>query len=286
MTWFSGKRKTKEAKEGKKDKPKADRNEDDLLNDREKLLRVSATFLANPKVETETMELKRAFLKRKGLTEDEIKRAFELYKEKKKLEQEEKEMKEEIASFSSNGKTPQNMENQIERAKKSKFLSLKGFSLASLPEKVLELEEIETLILTDNPLGQIPEEIGKFKKLKILHVANCQIGDEGIPESLFTLDSLEELNIAQNHISDITRILMELKSLVRLNVADNDVINLDSVEFLPSNLKSLNLSNNHISEVPTLFGKHETLKTLRLRGNTVDESILEEIEKKGPSVLD
>ena len=82
---------------------------DDLTSDREKLVRVAATFLANPKIENETLELKHAFLKRKGLTDAEIRQAFDLYKEKIRLAQEEKEMKEEMASYNTDSKSEDNL---------------------------------------------------------------------------------------------------------------------------------------------------------------------------------
>merc|ERR1712032_1553769 len=170
MGFFSSRPKKEKKKPTKKEDSK-----DDLLKDREKLIRISATFLAKPEVEKESLELRKAFLKRKGLTEEEIQKDFEAYKEKKKLEK------------------------KIERAKKSGFLSLKGFELSDIPAEVLDLLDLRTLVLSDNPLGRVPEEIEKLKNLRILHLVNCDIGDEGIPEQLFTLEHLQELNLSQNH---------------------------------------------------------------------------------------
>lgn len=69
--------------------------------DKDKLIRVAATFLANPNIEKESVELKTAFLKRKGLDDEMIKKAFEQYKEKQRMELEEKELKEELKAMSS-----------------------------------------------------------------------------------------------------------------------------------------------------------------------------------------
>lgn len=70
--------------------------------DKEKLIRVAATFLSNPNIEKESVELKIAFLKRKGLDDEMIKKAFEQYKEKARLELEERELKEELKAMSPN----------------------------------------------------------------------------------------------------------------------------------------------------------------------------------------
>ena len=69
--------------------------------DKDKLIRVAATFLANPNIEKESVELKTAFLRRKGLDDEMIKKAFEQYKEKQRMELEENELKEELKAMSS-----------------------------------------------------------------------------------------------------------------------------------------------------------------------------------------
>jgi hypothetical protein len=95
------------------------------IDPKEKLIRVAATFLTNPKIEGESYELKRTFLKKKGLDDDMIKKAFELYKEKLKIQQEEKELKESIADPNSDT-SEVGIARRIEKAKKTKFLSLRN----------------------------------------------------------------------------------------------------------------------------------------------------------------
>jgi hypothetical protein len=95
------------------------------IDPKEKLIRVAATFLTNPKIEGESYELKRTFLKKKGLDDDMIKKAFEMYKEKLKIQQEEKELKESIADPNSDT-SEVGIARRIEKAKKTKFLSLRN----------------------------------------------------------------------------------------------------------------------------------------------------------------
>merc|ERR1712032_66170 len=281
MGFFSSRPKKEKKKPTKKEDSK-----DDLLKDREKLIRISATFLAKTEVEKESLELRKAFLKRKGLTEEEIQKAFEAYKEKKKLEIEEQELKKELDSYKDGqGDSKKNLEKKIERAKKSGFLSLKGFELSDIPAEVLDLLDLRTLVLSDNPLGRVPEQIEKLKNLRILHLVNCDIGDEGIPEQLFTLEHLQELNLSQNHINDASSLLTRFPNLVRLNLSDNDVLSIDDALNFPSCLQSLNFERNNLSELPRSIGELPNLKVLRVRGNNIDPELLEMINKKGPSAL-
>ena len=79
----------------------------DPISEKEKMIRIAATFLANPNIEKESLELKTAFLRRKGLEDEMIKKAFDMYKDKIRMQQEEKELKEELESIKNGGKSKQ-----------------------------------------------------------------------------------------------------------------------------------------------------------------------------------
>jgi len=114
------------------------------IDPKEKMIRIAATFLTNPKIEKESYELKRTFLKKKGLDDDSIKKAFDLYKEKLRIQQEEKELKEAIVDPNSDT-SEQGILKRIQKASKTKFLSLKNCNLTKVPELVfsVELEGLE-----------------------------------------------------------------------------------------------------------------------------------------------
>lgn len=232
MGWFGASKKPEEKKdpqkvkvETKEDIARAEASNEDLSKDREKLVRVAATFLQNPKVENETLELKTAFLKRKGLTDPEIKQAFELYKEKARMAQEEKELKEEMASYNSDSKSEENLKARIERAKKSNFLSLKDFKLTQLPDEIFTLANLKTLIISGNPIGVIPEEIGMLTQLQLLQAANCGIQDGGFPESAAAkLAELTELNLSQNQFTNVDGFLTKFPKLKSVNLSSNELL--------------------------------------------------------------
>jgi len=195
---------------------------DDFLNDREKLIRISATFLANPNIEKESLELKTAFLKKKGLTDDEVKKAFDLYKDRLRMAQEEKELKEELESAKLGGKTPQNLQSRIKRAQKTGFLSLKDWGLTTIPPEIFDIPNLHTLILSDNQIETIPPQISKLKNLKNLQLASCGIFDDGLPQELATLP-LEELSLASNGLNTID-LLTRIPTLKKLNLQSNDIL--------------------------------------------------------------
>ena len=116
MGLFSGKEKPKDKAAAKPEEAKVtvtatkeaiNSDKLDPVSEKEKLIRIAATFLANPNIEKESLELKTAFLKRKGLDDAMIKQAFDMYKDKVRMQQEEKELKEELESIKAGGKSKQ-----------------------------------------------------------------------------------------------------------------------------------------------------------------------------------
>lgn len=196
---------------------------EDNLSEKEKMIRVASVFLANPQIEKESLELKTAFLRRKGLDDDSIKKAFEMYKEKIRMQQEEKEMKEELDSIKNESKSEKGIQSRLKRAEKSGFLSLKDFDLKEIPAEVFKLEGLKTLILSNNPLQSIPKDIGSLKNLKSLHLASCELADDSLPQELVQLTCLEELDLSNNQLTAFDQ-LTALKSLKRLVIKSNDVL--------------------------------------------------------------
>jgi len=167
------------------------------------MIRIAATFLTNPKIENESYELKRTFLKRKGLDDDSIKKAFDLYKEKLRMQQEEKELKEAITDPNSDF-SEEGINKRIEKAKNTKFLSLKKCDLKEIPEKVFtELADIlEVFVISGNAqLESIPPTIKSLKMLKNLQAVGCGLTQETISTDLFGLEQLENINLSRNAIS-------------------------------------------------------------------------------------
>lgn len=264
---------------------------EDKASEREKMIRVAAVFLANPQIEKESLELKTAFLRRKGLDEAAIKQAFEQYKEKVRMQQEEKELKEELDSLKSDSKSEKGLASRLKRAEKSGFLSLKDFGLTELPPDLFKLLNLHTLILSNNPLHTLPPDLGRLHALRTLHLAACDLADDSLPPELAQLPNLEELDLSANQFTSFDR-LTGLKSLKRLVLRANDVLAMpanvarrDQIAEL-SNLQLLNLSKNNISDISNSVGPLAKIKLLvasveqNLSGNPIDEEQLEKLKER------
>lgn len=139
-------------------------------------------------------------------------------------------------------------------------------------------------------LEQLPQAIGKFKKLKRMNLTKNQL--TSLPDSLTTLKNLEELVLAKNKFSNYPEVLFNFKSLIFLDLTENNLPvfskqfpKLDQLQwlFLTRNfiqelpeeitgmtaLKNLNLAFNSITEIPKFLGDLHNLEFLNLRGNSI-----------------
>lgn len=251
----------------------------------EKLIRVAATFQTNPKIENESYELKRTFLKRKGLNDEMIKKAFDLYKEKIRMQQEEKEQKEAITDPNSDT-SEAGINNRIEKAKKTKFLSLRKCNLTNIPEKVFsELPELEILIISgNNQLESIPDDIKNLIKLKNFQAVGCNLTQDAISDEFFKLESLEHLNLSRNAFTNIDKIV-GLKKLTMLDVSHNELMNLPEEIGDLEELKLQNARSNNLSMLPSSLKNIAKLKVQNLVENNLDDDLIKAIHLSGTKCL-
>jgi len=172
------------------------------------------------------------------------------------------------------------------------LLRVNNLTLESIPEKIIQLENLTNLIIVGNKLVKLPEAIGCLKKLKFLDVSrNCL---ESIPDNIGKLEHLMTLNVSvneitglpgfescvnlahldarKNKITEFPDICHEsLVVIADVNLGDNEIpeIPLD-ITILPS-LKILDLSNNNIKIVPGEVIDCVKLKELHLKGNALTD---------------
>ncbi|NHN26641.1 hypothetical protein FIA58_013225 [Flavobacterium jejuense] len=157
-----------------------------------------------------------------------------------------------------------NIPNSITNLKQLKELKLRGLSLKSFPEIITQLENLEVLEIS-NSLIKLPNSFGNLKKLKKLNLDNSlNHGDKQeskylkpIPESIGTLEHLEELSLNSCGIFDITPIT-PLKKLKKLSLRYSILKNCDAFSNF-SCLEDLNVSTSY--ELKDLEG----LKDLHLK---------------------
>lgn len=140
------------------------------------------------------------------------------------------------------------------------FLQLRNESLATLPEEIRELSNLETLDLTGNCLTELPEWIGTLTKLKTLIVdGNCL---EKFPHRL--PPNLTVLSLSNNRISAFPSLIST--KLIRFRIAYNQLKFLPQFPFPPT-LETVDLSHNQISTLPNGLEKAESLKLWIMTNN-------------------
>jgi len=99
-------------------------------------------------------------------------------------------------------------------------LAFLGSSYSTLPDVVYSQKNLEFLFLSGNEWNdETLVKIAGFKKLETLHLARA--GLEVLPESIFQLPNLKEVNLSGNEISNVPTKMGDLAHLKELNLTDS-----------------------------------------------------------------
>uniref|UniRef100_I3LLB3 Leucine rich repeat containing 63 n=1 Tax=Sus scrofa TaxID=9823 RepID=I3LLB3_PIG len=121
------------------------------------------------------------------------------------------------------------------------YLNLSYNNICYFPTEVFCLENLQILILRNNPIKEIPSTIQQLKFLKSFNIAFNLITT--LPPGLFCLFNLEELDISYNSIAFIPNEIQKLRSLERLIVDGNELTTFPH-GILKLNLKKILFENN------------------------------------------
>eukprot|EP00331_Platyophrya_macrostoma_P013906 CAMPEP_0176422218 /NCGR_PEP_ID=MMETSP0127-20121128/9613_1 /TAXON_ID=938130 /ORGANISM="Platyophrya macrostoma, Strain WH" /LENGTH=268 /DNA_ID=CAMNT_0017803047 /DNA_START=14 /DNA_END=820 /DNA_ORIENTATION=+ len=249
-----------------------------------KLVQVAVQFLLNPATEKTPDDTKKAFLKKKGLTDEQIDEAFKLAKERKEKEKATAEKPAESTTSKPaetvDSGNEESVQQLIEKAKKTNVLALRKRNLNQIPAEVFELTNLTTLILSFNPLESIPAEIKNLVNLETLHIANCGLYDNQIHDNLWELSKLRELDISKNKLTRIKN-LTKLTGLTRLDASQNELIEMPDDIGKLSNAEILNFRCNNINIIPGSLVDLSKLKLLLIRENNLDDKLEKVIQTKG-----
>ncbi|KAL9965787.1 hypothetical protein ACROYT_G029634 [Oculina patagonica] len=138
-------------------------------------------------------------------------------------------------------------------------LNLSFNDLWVFPLEILELVNLVSLKLRNNPIKEIPHGIRQLKRLIVFEISFNLL--TSIPSSLFQLKHLELLDLAYNRLSFIPSDIGNLSSLRELNLEGNQLGALP-VGALYLNLKYLRINNNFIH--PLLWRESATNQPQRL----------------------
>ncbi|KAI3939175.1 hypothetical protein MKX01_002043 [Papaver californicum] len=123
----------------------------------------------------------------------------------------------------------------------------------------LDQKELNTLVLSRNPIRKVGDSLVKAKAITKLSLSNCQL--ENIGSSFKSLAQLKEVRLAHNEITIVPSELALNTRLQNLDLGNNSISNWSALKALSSlhNLKNLNLQGNPIAENDTLAKKVKKL---------------------------
>ncbi|MCI5058112.1 MAG: leucine-rich repeat domain-containing protein [Flavobacteriales bacterium] len=178
---------------------------------------------------------------------------------------------------------------------KLKTLHIIGFYLTKQNlYEISKLKNLDTLILDEVTITDIPEEIARMINLKSLKIIDCQmksfarlpelkslkdlqISGSGllkIPQEVTYLTGLESISLKSNKLTDIG-VLTGLKRLQKIDVSGNLIKYLPSSLGMLKNLRGLNLSDNpglnydNIEKLDSLRTLDVSYNFLRLLPNNI-----------------
>ncbi|PHI17992.1 hypothetical protein CEQ90_20265 [Lewinellaceae bacterium SD302] len=116
----------------------------------------------------------------------------------------------------------------------------------------------------------LPEEISELKWLKYLIVSPLEKSSiVGIHESIFDLSFLEEFELKNHRIQELSPSINKFENLRSLNLSNNLLRNIPSIDTISVSLRSLNLSSNNIEVFPESIIGLKNLEELDLSNNYI-----------------
>ncbi|MFK8044136.1 MAG: leucine-rich repeat domain-containing protein [Crocinitomicaceae bacterium] len=135
-----------------------------------------------------------------------------------------------------------------------------------ITEKVVLLNEIETLKFLGNEIGAIPDFIYLLQNLSSLSLNSCSL--ESIPEQIFELKLLKSLSINNNRINSIPDNIGLLTNIETLNLHGNKLQSIPASISQLCCLREFDLSSNQIFALPTGISELSALEKISLKLNS------------------
>lgn len=153
-------------------------------------------------------------------------------------------------------------------------------------------ENVDTLLLHQNRLSNIPPSIVKFTNLNSLDISNCgltrlpdflgdcplscliakhnNLSNDSLPKSFDNLPGLRELNLSGNRLTDFPDQVLELAELKYLYLGGNHITEISKDVWKLQRLQVLSMGGNRLTEVPSTLGQLKSLQALVLCDNMLD----------------
>lgn len=162
-----------------------------------------------------------------------------------------------------------------------KILDLSHNEFSELPGQLKNVYYIETLNLSHNKFTTVPAPVAVLKFMLNLDLSYNQITTL---DKRFLTPRLQELNLSNNGLGELSKNIGSLKNLKVLNLSDNELSDLSpKIENL-FKLQELNLSNNKFTKLPVQILRLRSLRVLYLNGNSFSEQEKNRIVNSLPGV--
>lgn len=138
-------------------------------------------------------------------------------------------------------------------------------NLSQFPTEIFDLaDSLEILDLSNNQLSELPQDLGRLKKLKILFCSNNQF--TCLPPMLSLCPKLEMIGFKSNKIEQVPASSLPLKTRW-LILTDNKIAELPKRLGELSQLEKLALSGNKLTALPQSLSQCHKLGLIRLSAN-------------------
>ncbi|MFX1499909.1 MAG: leucine-rich repeat domain-containing protein, partial [Promethearchaeota archaeon] len=127
---------------------------------------------------------------------------------------------------------------------------------------------LQTLLVKDNKLDELPESIGNLLSLKVFRLDNNQV--KKIPESIGNLKNLNAINFTGNPLESLPNSICNLDKVFGLDLSKNNITSLPQSFALMKGLERLNIQDCKITNLPENFGELRKLVYLDIRGTPLE----------------
>lgn len=161
----------------------------------------------------------------------------------------------------------------LEQLKSGQLQGIKRLSisqqLTEFPLEILQLaDSLEILDLSNNQLNDLPDDIAKLGKLKILFASqNCFTH---LPEAIGKCPVLEMVGFKDNQITEVSAKALP-QALRWLILTDNEIETLPEALGDRPRMQKLALAGNNLTSLPESMAKLEKLELIRLSANQLTE---------------
>ncbi len=140
--------------------------------------------------------------------------------------------------------------------------------LKTFPVEIFDLSDtLEVLNLSGNQLSSLPDDFGRFKKLRILFLSQNEFTE--IPEVLAQCPELTMIGFKSNQISQFSENALPPK-IQWLILTDNQIVQLPNSLGELKHLQKCMLAGNRLTSLPDSMVACQSLELLRLSANQLE----------------